>query len=190
MQIEERFLDPRIEKARTVYEAPSIAAALELARNGRVEEAIARLEADLDRNPRDLETASAVWSIATDADRARDVAPRMVVPLEVSARTGDDGLPRLCWGEMLRTHPNAAFSTATAARIAEMILEAGHVEDTVATLRWLEGRFDDSTPVGQLVRLARMADRLGILARFAELALTRSGLPREVEEELRELFSR
>ena len=54
----------------------------------------------------------------------------------------------------------------------------------------LEGRVDDSTPVGQLLRLARMADRLGVRTTFAERALARPGLPPEVEEELRGLFSR
>jgi len=189
-EIEERFLDPGIESARTVYEAPSIAVALDLARDGRINEAIERLEADLERDPRNLETASALWNIASNAGREPEVALRMFAPLEIAARTGDDGLPMLCWATVLRTCPEAPITTATAVRLGEMVLEADLAEDAAETLRWLEDRVDSSTPVGQLTRLARMADRLGMRAPFAELALERAGLPPEIEEELQGLFSR
>jgi len=190
LEIEERFLDPAIERARTVYEAPSITVALDLARSGRVDEAIQRLRADLAREPRNIETASALWNIASNAGREQDVAAQMVDPLEVAARTGDEGLPMLCWAGVLRACPEAPIATATAVRLGEMALESGLAEDAAETLRWLEGRVNASTPVGQLTRLARVADRLGVRAPFAELALTRGGLPPEIDEELRELASR
>ena len=188
--VEERFLRPKDESARTVYEATSIAVALDRAHAGRVDEAMEVLEADLENNPRNLEASSALWNIASNAGREAEVARRMVVPLEAAARSGDDGLPMLCWAGVLRTFPEAPIATATAVRLGEMVLEAGLLDDAAETVRRLEGRVDSSTPVGQLMRLARMADRLGIRATFAELALGRPGLPPEIEDELRGLFSR
>lgn len=190
LEIEEVLIKPRIESAWTVYEAPSIAAALDLAHQGRVEEALERLENDLERDPRNLETASALWNIASGAGRESDVAPRMIAPLEVAARIGDDALPLMCWANVLRAFPEAPISGATATRLGEIVLEAGQTEAAAETLRWLEGRVDASTPVGQLTRLARVADRLRVRGPFAELALKRSGLPPEIEEELQELVSR
>jgi hypothetical protein len=151
---------------------------------------MAFLESDLERNPRDADAASALWSIAAAADRAAEVAQRMIPALEFSARTGDDGLPGLCWGELLRTVPEISIAPATAVRLGELVLGAGLDADAASTLQWLEERVDGSTPVGQLARLARMADRLGLRAPYAELALARSELPPDVAEELREAVAR
>ena len=114
----------------------------------------------------------------------------MVPALEASARSGDDGFPALCWGELLRSSPEIDVAPATAVRLAELVLAAGLDEDAATTLRWLEDRVDRSTPVGQLTRLARMANAIGIRAPYAELALARPELPAEVAEELRAAIAR
>jgi membrane associated rhomboid family serine protease len=184
---EERFVTPRIEGHKVVHEAYSVEKAHELAHLGRVDEAMTLLEAELDRDPRDADAAAALWNIAAAAGRQAQVADRMLAPLEVSARTGDDGLPALCWGEVVRTKPEIDMAPATAVRLAEMVFTAGLDDDAATTLEWLEDRVDVSTPVGQLVRLARMASRIGLPAPYAELALARPELPPEVAEELRSL---
>ena len=114
----------------------------------------------------------------------------MVPALEGSARTGDDGLPALCWGELLRTAPEIDIASATAVRLGEMVLASGLDADGATTLRWLEERVGSSTPVGQLTRLARMADRIGVRAPYAELALARPELPPEIADELRAAITR
>jgi len=190
LAIEERIVTSSSEDRRIVHEARSAETALDLARQGRVDEAVAILEGDLDRNPRDADAASALWTIAASAGREAQVARRVVPALEASARSGDDGLPALCWGELLRSSPEIDVPSATAVRLAEMVLAAGLDEDAAATLRWLEDRLDTSTPVGQLTRLARIADAIGVQAPFAELALARPELPDEVAEELRAVIAR
>jgi membrane associated rhomboid family serine protease len=190
LDIEERFIDPPIERGTVVHDARSVEAALDLAQRGRADEAVLLLERDLERNPRDADAASALWTIAVAAGMGARVAQRMGVPLEAAARAGDDGLPALCWGELLRTAPEIDVATSTAVRLGEIVLAAGLSSDAEETLRWLEGRVGGTTPVGLLVRLARMADHLGVRAPFAELALVRGELPPEIEEELRTLFSR
>jgi membrane associated rhomboid family serine protease len=190
LAIEERFLEPSAEEREVVHRARSAETALDLARTGRMEEAVELLESDLDRDPRDADAASALWSIAVTTGSEARVAQRMLPGLEAAARTGDNGLPALCWGELLRSTPEIDIAPATAVRLAEMVLAAGLDDDAATTLRWLEGRVGRSTPVGQLTRLARVADRIGLRAPFAELALQREGLPPEVEEELRRLFAR
>jgi hypothetical protein len=114
----------------------------------------------------------------------------MVPALEASARTGDDGLPALCWGELLRKAPEVTIAPATAVRIGEIVLAAGLDADVATTLGWLEDRVDASTPVGQLARLARMAGAIGVRAPYAELALARPELPPEVADELRTVLDR
>jgi membrane associated rhomboid family serine protease len=185
LALEERFLDPMIDRHQTVHEARSAERALDLAREGQVKKAVKLLEGDLDRNPRDTDAASALWTIAATVGGEPRVAWRMVPALEASARTGDDGLPALCWGEVLRKAPEVKIAPATAVRLGEIVLEAGLDGDAATTLQWLEDRVDRSTPVGQLVRLARMAIRLGLQAPFAELALARSDIPLEVANEIR-----
>lgn len=190
LAIEERFLEPASEGQGIVHQARSVEAAFDLAHEGRVDEAIERLERDLDRNPSDFDAASALWTIATAVGREAQVARRMIPALEAAARTGDDGLPALCWGELLRSNPAIDIAPATAVRLGEMVLAAGLDEDAATTLRWFEGRVGSSTPVGQLTRLARMADRIGLRAPFAELALARPELPTDVEGELRAALAR
>lgn len=190
LALEERFLDPMIDRDQTVHEARSAERALDLARDGQVKEAVKLLEVELDRNPGDTDAASALWNIAATVGGEPRVAWRMVPALEASARTGDDGLPALCWGELLRKAPEVKIQTATAVRLGEMALAAGLDADAQTTLQWLEDRVDRSTPVGQLVRLARMADRLGVRAPYAELALARSDLPPDVADELRAAVTR
>jgi len=190
LALEERFIAPMIERQETVHEARSVERALDLAREGQTKEAVSLLEGDLDRNPRDTDAASALWTIAATVGGEPRVAWRMVPALEASARTGDDGLPALCWGDLLRKAPDVKILPATAVRLGEIVLAAGLDADVATTLHWLEDRVDPSTPVGQLIRLARMADRLGIRAPYAELALARPELPPEVADELRAAIDR
>ncbi len=185
LSFERRFVEPSMAKRQIVHQAPSVEKALDLAGQGRADDAIAILRQDLDRNPRDADAASALWSVAVAAGRGVEVAQLMVPPLEASARTGDDGLPSLCWGEMVRSAPEIDIAPATAVRLGEIVLAAGLEADAEETLRWLENRIDTNTPVGLLARLARMAMRLGIRAPYAELALARPELPHEVAGELR-----
>jgi membrane associated rhomboid family serine protease len=188
--IEQRLVKSAGEEHRIVHQARSAETALDLAHQGRVDEAVALLEGDLDRNPQDADAASALWTIAASAGKETQVAQRLVPALEASARSGDDGLPSLCWGELLRSNPEIDVAAATAIRLAEMLLAAGLDEDAATTLGWLEGRVNRATPVGQLMHLARMAEAIGIRAPYAELALARPELPVEVAEELRAVIAR
>ena len=185
LALEERFIEPMNDRQSTVHEARSVERALDLARQGRVKEAVRLLEGDLDRNPRDTDAASALWTIAATVGGEPRIAWRMVPALEASARTGDDGLPALCWGELLRKAPEVKIAPATAVRLGEIVLASGLNADVATTLSWFEDRVDPSMPVGQLTRLARMADAIGVCASFAELALARPELPTEVADELR-----
>jgi membrane associated rhomboid family serine protease len=185
LAIEERIVEPSIETRTVVHEAKAIEEAFDLAREGRTEEAMVFLETELERNPRDADAASGLWNLAVASGTEQRVARRMIRPLEAAARSGDDGLPGLCWGELLRKVPEIDIPPAVAVRLGEIVMAAGLATDAEATLRWLEGRVDRTTPVGQLVRMARISDRLGVTAPFAELALERPELPPEVADELR-----
>lgn len=188
--IEERFIEPSIARRTVVHEARSIDRAFELARQGRSGEALKILEQELERSPRDVDVASALWSLAVTAGDGKRVAQRIVPLLEVAARAGDAGFPGLCWGELLREVPEIELAPATAVRLGEIVLAAGLAADAEETLRWIEDKIGAASPVGQLVRLARMADHLGLRAPFAELALARPELPPEIREELLSMTAR
>ncbi len=185
LALEKRFVEPSIAKRQVVHQAPSVERAHDLARKGRTDQAISILEQDLERNPRDADAASALWSLAVAAGKGAEVALLMRPPLEASARTGDEGLPSLCWGELLRTAPEIEIEPATAVRLGEIVLAAGLEADAEETLRWVESRINPDAPVGLLARLARMAARLGVRAPYAELAVARPELPPAVADELR-----
>jgi hypothetical protein len=190
LALEEQFSRPAVEDGEVVHEARSLETAHQLAGQNRFEEAITLLEAELERDPRNVDAASALWNIAAAAGRHEQVAQYMIPALEASARSGDDGLPALCWGDILRTVPEIGIASATAVRLGELVLAAGLDDDAAETLTWIEGRVDASTPVGQLARLARMAGRIGLRAPYAELALARPELPQQVADELRGLVDR
>jgi membrane associated rhomboid family serine protease len=190
LAIEERFIEPSIESRTVVHEAKSIERAFDLSRQGRTDEGLALLEHELAHSPCDVDIASALWNLAVSAGAEERVAQCMVPPLEASARAREESLPGLCWGELLRKAPDIDLAPAAAVRLGEMVLAAGLAADAEETLHWIEDRIEPSTPVGQLVRLARMADELGVSAPFAELASGRSDLPPEVGKELRDIITR
>ena len=184
LRIEERLVEPARERRETVHDASAVDAALELARRGRSEVAIARLAAELDRDPTDADAAAALWNTAVAADDAAGAAPAVLPALSAAARAGDPGLPAQIWADLVRRVPEAEVDLRTAVRVAEMLMREGLYGDVETTLHWLAGRVDARTPEGLLVRLARLARQLGVATPFAALVLERDDLSPELAEEL------
>ena len=185
LRVEERFVEPAVERSETVHEAAAVEAALELARQGRHELALARLSAVLSRDPGDADAAAALWNTAVAAGVPSKAVPEVLPALEAAARAGDAGLPAQIWADLLRGVPEAEVDPRTALRLAELLMREGLHGDVETTLLWFAGRVDAGTPEGLLIRLARLARELGVPAPFAALALEREDLSPELAAELR-----
>lgn len=185
LEVEERMVAPVHDRHETVFDAASVDRWLELARVGRTEEAMRGLLDLLARDPADPEAAAALWNTAATGGRdpARVVA-RVLPAVEAAARAGDAGLLAQLWADVVRRVPEIEIDLRTATRIAEVLMREGLEGDVETTLGWLTHRIDRSTPVGPLVRLARLADRLSVAGPFAALALSHPDLALDLRVEL------
>ncbi|MCU0303632.1 MAG: rhomboid family intramembrane serine protease [Thermoanaerobaculales bacterium] len=182
--LEERFVEPAVERAETVHDAGEVEALLDLARRGRREEAMRGLEALLGRRPGDAEAAAALWNTALAAGTPERALPSVLPAVTAAVRAGETGLLAHVWAELIRSAPEAGVDLRTATRAAELLMDEGLEGDVESTLVWLAGRVDRATPEGLLVRLARLARRLGQPAPFASLALARPDLDPALAAEL------
>jgi membrane associated rhomboid family serine protease len=187
LRIEERWVNPVVERHETVHDSATVEAWLDLARRGRREEAMAGLEAMLERRPDDADAAAALWNTAVQADCPSRVLPAVLPALETAVRAGDTGLPAQIWAEIIRRSPEVAIDLRTATRTAELLAREGLDGDVEVTLSWLAGRVDSATPEGLLVRLARLAHGLSLTAPFAALAMEKHDLSPELQAEVQRL---
>jgi len=184
LRIEERFVEPVLERHETVHESAAVERCLELARRGRTEEALAGLRRVLERTPTDPDAAAALWNTANQAGAAAQAVPVVLPAIEAAARAGDSGLPAQIWAEIVRLSPETEIDLRMATRVGELLMQEGMHGDVEATLEWLAGRVDSSTPDGLLIRLARLAERLDVPTPFAALALEQPDLSPDLRAEL------
>jgi hypothetical protein len=184
MRVEERWVDPVVEKHEIVHESTLVDAWIEASNNGRTEEAIRGLERMLADNPADANAAAALWNLAVRARTPDRVVPSVLTAVANAARAGDAGLPTQVWAEMVRQAPDLEIDLRTAVRMTELLAREGLDGDVEATLAWLVRRVDASTPEGLLVRLARLADQISFQAPFAALALEKTDLDPALAVEL------
>jgi len=190
LRVEERFVDPAVEQSTVVHDAPDVDHALELARRGRSDQAEATLERLLRSEPEDADRALALWRVASQRGHQREAAARVLPALAAAARRSEPGLVAACWGEVMGVLDPGRIDPAVAVRIAEMLVEADLPADAEATLKWVVPAVGRDAPVGQLVRLARVADRLAVPAPFARLALGQSELAPQARAEMLVLAKR
>jgi len=181
---ERRFVDRAVERHETVHDASAVESALELERQGRVDEALRRLEQVLTAETENADAAAALWHLAVRAECPMRAATLVIPAVDAAARAGDAGLPAQVWAEVVRLTPEVEIDLRTAVRVTELLAREGLDGDVETTLRWLAGRVDSTTPEALLVRLARMAHKLNVPGPFAPLALEKPALSPELRDEL------
>jgi membrane associated rhomboid family serine protease len=184
LRIEERFIEPVHDRVETVHDSAKVERLVEDARRGRIEQAMAGLEALLAERPTDAEAAAALWNIAVQAGVPSRAAPAVLPALEAAVRAGDVGLPAQIWVEIVRGAPETEVELRMATRVVELLMREGMHGDVETTLDWLAGRVDSSTPEGLLIRLARLSRRLNVPTPFAALALEGPDLSPDLRDEL------
>ena len=190
LRVEERLIEPALERTRVVHDASGVERALELARQGRPDEATASLVGLLEASPEDPDAALALWRVASATDRRAELAGRLLPAFAAAARRGDAGLASACWREVIGVLEPDRVEPAVAVRVAEQLADADLPADAEATLDWVRPSIGPGAPVGQLVRLARLADRLAVPAPFARLALAHPELTPDGRVEMRVLTGR
>jgi len=171
LRLEERVISPAVERANVVHEAASVDQAFGLLRQGRHDEAADSLQALLEADPCDPDAALALWRVACATGRREELAVRLLPAITASARRSDPGLVTACWCEVLNVLGPDQVEPAVVVRIAELLADADLPGDASATLEWARPSVGSAAPVGLLVRLARLADRLAVVAPYARLAL-------------------
>ncbi len=185
-QIEKRFIHPTIESKVTVVENTGVESAMELASGGDVSGGIEALTNQLRLRPENVDAAMAMWTLCQRQGSPGKAAPHMVRAIRAAARDGDDEFVLAHWDEVFRSVDNLTIPAALGVRIAEISAQAGRVDSALDTLELARGSLDGSTPVGVLVRMARLAGALGSphCATLCEAALAHPDLPEEARDEL------
>lgn len=170
LRIEERWVDPVVSRREVVHDSGSVEAWLAAADGGRVEEALRGLERMLDADPEDADAAAALWQLATRTGSPERAAPAVAATVRGAARRGDAAVVAQLWPELIAACPDVEVDVAVAARIVELLQAEGLDGVVESTLDWVVGRVGPASPVGPLIRLARVSRTLGRDDPFAELA--------------------
>jgi membrane associated rhomboid family serine protease len=186
LKVEESFVDRAIERQVTVLDNKVVDEAVELARSGRVDEAMQSLEGELARHPDNEEAMVALWNVALGSNRCTEVVDQLQPVIRRAARDSDLEVVRAYWTDMIRAVPDVTVDTAVAVRVVELLSSAGDKEEAAETVEWLTPRLGHDLAIKLLVRLARQADSLHLkqAAQLAEAGLRHPRITPELTAEL------
>jgi membrane associated rhomboid family serine protease len=190
-RIEERFIHRAIESKVTLVENPSLEAAARLAEDGDREAAKEALTRELSTQPDNVDAAIALWNLCFQEGTVGPAVPHMLNAIRAAARKGDHQFVTTHWLEVLDSEHEVDLDPALGARIGEMLRDGSLGEACAATLDLAARRVDVATPAGVLLRLARLAAKMGSSQApvLASAALANPDLPPEAREELEPLAS-
>lgn len=177
---EERWLAASIDAKsnKRLVDNAEVARALEIAAAGNGEGAFALLAAEVKRAPGNADAVLALWSVALELERAREVAPAMARLVQDEARRGELDLAIDHWIELREKAPAATVEPLTLVKLATSLLDRGHPKEaTEALKRALMAAAKAPTPATAL-RIATAAAGIDVaIAKAAvQVALSRSDL--------------
>jgi len=190
-RVEDRFIHRAIESKITLMDNTKVEEAMETASQGRGDRAVRLLLRELDDDPKNVDAALALWTLARQQGQPETAAPHLLRVLESAARAGDHELVVAEWQNLMHAVPNLELDPGLGARLADILQGAGRPEGARDTIDLLLQSVGSATPVGVRVRLARLATDLGVSAAssLVDDALARSDLPPDARAELEELRS-
>jgi len=186
LKIEQRFLHHAIESKVTMLDNRVVDEAINQARTGDFESGIRALQSELEEHPDNVDAAIALWNLCTAAGDASPAGPAMAEVIEDAVRKGDNGLILAHWDDILEHHPDIEIEPLLATRIAEILDNEQRVVSAVETLELGYARTTEETPIGVLLRMAK----LGLLlwtpsaAEIVQTALKHPELPSDARPEL------
>jgi membrane associated rhomboid family serine protease len=165
--------------------------ALEVARSGRVDEAVATLRQILSDNPDNVDAALALWQVCTDHSRASEGAPALLGVVRRAARARDDDSVIENWGKLVAGSPRTTIEPVLALRIVEILDKHRSDELLVDTFGRVDATMIDHAPPGVMARLATLAvnHRSGAAERLLAKALASGELSSDTRSRLETMAS-
>jgi len=185
-RVEDRFIHRAIESKITVVDNTSIEQAMELAATGDSQGAVEALGRELRVRPENVDAAMAFWNLTLQAGNVAPAVPHMLRAVRRAARDGDSEFVTGHWEEMMRACPDLEVDPALGVRMAEMLALESRDGAALDTLEIAQRFVDSSTPVGIIVRMARLAVEIESPSAetLIETAVAHPEVPDEARSEL------
>jgi membrane associated rhomboid family serine protease len=192
-KIEERFIHPNIESKITleVEENNPVIEALEV-RESDPERAFRMLSLAVMNQPRNHDGSAALWHLASQLDRAGEVAPLMLRSIGHQLRSGDPELALDQWLELQRVVPDLRGDPRQIVRLAQALAERDRYEDALVTLQTALRSGGDALDPMLALTIARAAADIGPSTARAAIqhVLDHPAAEPEVRERARRLLER
>jgi membrane associated rhomboid family serine protease len=139
---------------------PALAKAARQIERGQQEEAFQTLQTAWDESRKDEQIALAFWNLAKETGNAGSAVGAVLPIIRVELRRGDLTAASEHWRELMGAAPDAPAEPTLLIRIAESLLDEGHPEDAIQSLRKAVEHPDGlGTSLAQrVVRIARDLD--------------------------------
>jgi len=192
LDVEARYINPSIESKVTLASNPVIDQAQQLCGEGKADEAFDLLRDELRRDIQNYDASLALWDVACELGRARQVASAFVRLIRDDVQKGELDLALSRLKELEDRAPETEVDVVVLARLASGLASASRPgEAALAVTKALSGA-GQSLPGPIALRLARsVSQRQGELAaRAAQCGLSAPNLAPEVRAELESFVSK
>lgn len=179
----ESKLDARIESRRGEGVNPVLARAARLRTDGDPHQAFELVQAAWRDDPRDDEMAQAFFEIAVEVGRPQAAATAILPILGKLLRAGDVTRALEVWLPLARAEADVDIEATAALRLGEALLDAGHPDEALFSLRLALAAGVSSAQATRIVRVARDLDG-GLTRRAAQVALADRALDPDIRADL------
>ena len=170
----ERYVQPQLGQklATTVIERPGLDQALVARGEGRHSDAYDLLATELERAPRDTDTAELFWETATELQCHTAAAPLMLRSIQAQLRGGETEAVCTLWERLVESDPSIATDASFLLRLTQLQARMGHHDQARETLRRTLMSAGASPAPGLALKIARIGRKLDpAIARAALRAL-------------------
>lgn len=187
LKLEHTYIAKALDKKETIYENPELEEADRALEEGRPDDAWALLAGRHADNPRDIDAALALWSLALRVGRAEDGAAAMQSAIREEVQTGDCGTAYLHWQELKDKVPGAVMASDVGARMILGLLKCDLAEEARDLAPAVAEHLSASLAPGILIRLAALPHS-PLRERAAALAVEHPEVPDAAKAELKGLL--
>ena len=182
----ESKLDARIETRSETGLNPVLARAARLRTDGDPQQAFELVQAAWRDDPRDDEVARAFFEIAVEVGRPQAAAKAILPSLGRLLRTGDVARALEWWLPLARVEAEVDIEATAALRLGEALLDSGHPDEALFSLRLALSAGVSSAQATRIVRVARDLDQ-ELARRAAQVALADRSLDPDIRTDLKSL---
>ncbi len=179
----ESKLDARIERRSENGVNPVLARAARLRTDGDPNQAFELVQAAWRDDPRDEEMAQAFFEIAIEVGRPQAAAVAILPSLGKLLRTGDGSRALEYWLPLARAEAEVDLEATAALRLGEALLDSGHPDEALFSLRLALSAGVSSAQATRIVRVARDLDG-ELTRRAAQVALADRALDPDIRADL------